>query len=94
MPKTFLTEEQRREDRYRKLRLKIGDGLNNFKNRNRVTKRSGLTNEEIAKNLGMGNGTIGRIIAGEDVQIHMNKFFRVLDLAGMEIRARKEEDGK
>jgi len=94
MAKSLLTEEQRREERYKKLRRKIGDGLDSFKKHSRVTKRGSLTNKELAKNLEMGNGTVGKIIAGEDVQISVNKFFRVLDLAGMEIRPRREEDGK
>lgn len=94
MAKSLLTEEQRREERYKGLRRKIGDGLDSFKKHSRVTKRGSLTNKELAKNLEMGNGTVGKIIAGEDVQISVNKFFRVLDLAGMEIRPRREEDGK
>ena len=92
MAKVLLTEAQRREARYEQLRVRIGEGLNNFKLRSRVTGKGALTNKELGKNLGMGNGTIGKIIAGEDVRISVDKFFRVLELAGMEIRVKREED--
>lgn len=80
MPKVLLTQEQRLEDRNRKMRLQIADGLC-------VTKHRGKLNmDELGGKVGVNRNTMSKILSGEDVTLKYSMFVRLLDLAGMTLK--------
>lgn len=82
MPKVLITQEQRAEERSRKMREAIADGLC-------ITRRrSGLSIEALGRTAGVGRNTMSKILAGEDVTLSVNTLLRLLDLAGMSLTGR------
>lgn len=85
MPKVFLTEDQRRLERYRKLRLCIGDRVASAK------RRKDLTLMELASGLNMGHTTVAKLMDGADVSLTTTKFLQILDLAGLMLVDRRQD---
>lgn len=83
MPKTRpLTQTQRQEERDAAKRRMIGDGLTIFKARNK------LTNRQLAAEFGVGHEMVAKILDGEEVKLSMSNFWRLLDIAGLELTRR------
>lgn len=80
MAKVYLTEDQRRRAKYEARCRVIGDGLTLYKARNQ------LTNLELGKTFGLNHETVAKIMSGKDVKISMLKFWRLLDIAGVELK--------
>ena len=74
-----LTEAQRREYRYKDRSGRLADGLAVYKSRGR------LTNEQLAAELGIGKNTIPRLLKGEDVQLPIMAYWRLLEIAGLRV---------
>ena len=84
MPKIRpLTEEQRIKAKNDAKRRMIGDGLAVFKAKNK------LTNKQLGARLGFCNITIAKIVDGENVKVSLDQMWRLLDVAGIEIRKRE-----
>lgn len=85
MPKVLLTQEQKLEDRNRKMRVAVADGLC-------VTKRrTGMNMEEMGAKVGVSRNTMSKILSGDDVILSMSCLIRVLDMAGLTLK-RKADD--
>ncbi len=52
-------------------------------------KRKKVTQEQLARDLGMGRTTIGQIESGIVQEIGVRKLIRVLEYLGLELRVRK-----
>lgn len=85
MPRILLTEEQRNDQRYAKLRRCIADRLATVKSRER------LSQEQLAKRVGMSRSTMSRMLAGEVVLIDTTTWLRVLDVAGLALADRHKD---
>lgn len=83
MPKVYLTEAQRKRARCEAKSRILGDGLAVYK------ARGHLTNQSIADELGIGRMGVARLISGEDLTMPIYAVWRLLELAGLEVR-RKE----
>lgn len=83
MPKVCLTEAQRKRARCEAKSRMLGDGLAVYK------ARGHFTNQDIADELGIGRMGVARLISGEDLTMPIYAVWRLLDLAGLEVR-RKE----
>ncbi len=83
MPKVYLTEAQRQEAKLDRQSKMLSDGLACYKAINK------LTLEQIGSGLGMSKTTVMHIIDGKDKRIPIRAMWRLLDLAGLEVR-RKE----
>lgn len=79
-----LCEEQRVEARCRKRTQALVDGLVLHKARNKVI------NKDISVAAGMGINAVGRLMTGEQIMLKLDTFWRLLDLAGLEVRKREE----
>lgn len=86
MPKVLLTAEQRMEARHQKLRNMIADGLAKAKNREK------MSNEIMAKKLGIGREAAGKLLGSEEVKVSSTAWFRIMDMAGVVMKERREED--
>lgn len=86
MAKVALTEAQRRKQRHERRSRTLADGLAAHKSWNR------LTNDNIAEELEIGKGTVARLLCGEDVKLSIMTFWRLLELAGLEVVKRKEAE--
>ena len=84
MGRVCLTQEQRQEARNKKMRQAIADGLCVAKHRGR------LNIEELGRNVGVGRNTMAKILSGEDVVIPLSSVLRILDVAGLSLKARVE----
>lgn len=84
MPRVCLTQEQRQEARNKKIRQAIADGLCVAKH------RGSLNIEEMGRSLGVGRNTMAKILTGEDVVLPMSSMLRILDVAGISLKARVE----
>lgn len=80
MPKICLTEEQRRKARYERNQRALADGMAIVKNRTKAT------NKDMARELGINHETLAKILGAEDVRIGVLTLFRLLDVAGLEIK--------
>lgn len=79
-----MCEEQRVEARCRKRTQALVDGLVLHKARNNVI------NKDISADVGMGINAVGRLLQGQQVVVNLDTFWRLLDLAGLEVRRREE----
>ena len=87
MPKVLLTAERRMEARHQKLRNMIADGLAKAKNREK------MSNEIMAKKLGIGREAAGKLLGSEEVKVSSSTaWFRIMDMAGVVMKERREED--
>lgn len=85
MPKVRpLCEEQRVEARCKKRTQALVDGLVIYKARNKAL------NRDIAQEAGIGINMVGRLLRGDQVMVRLDAFWRLLDLAGLEVRKREE----
>ena len=83
MPKVYLTAAQRQEAKLDRQNKMLGDGLACYKAINK------LTLEQIGSGLGMSKTTVMHIIQGKDKRIPIQSFWKLLEMAGLEVR-RKE----
>ncbi len=79
-----LCEEQRAEERCRKRTQALVDGLVLHKSRHQVI------NRDIAAKAGLGINAVGQLMQGKQVMIRLDTFWRLLDLAGLEVRRRED----
>lgn len=86
MPEVYLTESQKADARYRKLRHSIGDRVADTKRKKK------LKLMELANGLNMGHTTVAKIMDGEDVTITTTKFLQILDMAGLMLVDRKVDE--
>lgn len=86
MPKVLLTHEQKIAERNQKVRNVIADNLSVVKNRTR------MSFEEMGHKAGLGRVTISKILAGEDVTIPLSSVVMLLDLAGLTLKKRVEDN--
>lgn len=84
MPKVYLTEAQRKRARCEAKSRILGDGLAVYK------ARGHLSNQDIANELGIGRNGVARLISGEDLTMPVYAVWKLLDLAGLEVR-RKDQ---
>lgn len=87
MPKVYLTEAQRKRARCEAKSRILGDGLAVYK------ARGHLSNQDIANELGIGRTGVARLISGEDLTMPVYAVWKLLDLAGLEVR-RKDQGQK
>lgn len=85
MPKVFLTEQQREEERYKRLRIAIGERIVRVKHREKLT----LT--QMSRRLGMAHDTVSKLMDGEDVKVSTTTWLRILDAAGISLTAIPDE---
>ena len=85
MAKVLLTEEQRIQNRCEARSQMLADGLAAFKNRHH------LTNMNIGSEVGLSHSAIAKILDGEDLRIHTMTLFRLIEIAGLELRPRKKD---
>ena len=83
--KICLTEEHREADKVNRLNRKIADGLAAYKNRH------GLTQIEMADILGVGRGSIIKLLAGDGVVAGTTTWMKIIRAAGLRIVEVKEE---
>ena len=80
MPKIrAYTERQRRESADQRFRDALADGLAAYKN------RTGQSQEQIGKELGVSISTVRKIRKGEPVEISTDSTYRLLRCAGYKI---------
>lgn len=85
MPKVRpLTEAQRVDARCRKRTQALRDGLVLYKARHSVT------NKELSETANIGINTVGQLLQGRQIMARVDTFWRLLDLAGLEVRRREE----
>lgn len=82
MARICLTEKQKQEAAVDKLYRKIADGLAGFQNREKLTK------QQLGVGLGIGRGSVPKLLAAEDFSINVKTFLRVIYLAGFEVKRR------
>lgn len=85
MPKVLLTHEQRLEDRNKRMRIAIADGLCITKSRSKMN----LT--EMGAKTGVSRNTMAKLLSGEDVILPMSSLMRVLDMAGLMLKKKVED---
>lgn len=83
--KICLTEEQREADKVNRLNRKIADGLAAYKNRH------GLTQIEMADILGVGRGSVVKLLSGDGVVAGTTTWMKIIRAAGLRIVEVKEE---
>lgn len=86
MPKVFLTEQQRLDARYDRIRKCIGDRVVLSMHRQYTTQQS------LCKKLEMGHATVRKLIDGEDVTMTTTKFLQILDFAGLVLVDRMKDE--
>ena len=79
-----LCEEQRAEARCRKRTQALVEGLVLHKARNNAI------NRHISAAAGVGINAVGRLMTGGQVTLKLDAFWRLLDLAGLEVKRREE----
>lgn len=84
MPKVFLTQEQRLEERNRKMRMAIADGLCIAKQRGR------LSMTDLGAQVGVSRNTMAKILAGEDAVLPVSSVLRLIDFAGLKLKEKVE----
>ena len=76
MPRVCLTEAQRAAARYKDRINRLADGLTVYK------RRSGKTNQDIARATGVGTVAIGRLMAGDTtVRMPLEAYWRLEEMA-------------
>ena len=85
MPKVLLTEEQRIEARYERIRECIGDRIDSSMHKRR------LSQDGTAEALGTNRSTVKKILDGVDVHMSTTKFLQILDFAGLKLVDREED---
>jgi hypothetical protein len=83
MPKGKITAQQREEAKLKRYREVFRDGMAVYKNRN------GLSNLTMAQDLGIHHTVVAKILKAEPVQLDFNTLFRLLDLAGLELKMKE-----
>lgn len=86
MGKILLTEAQRIEARYERIRHCIGDRVARTKHQKK------LKLMEMANSLNMGHSTVAKIMDGEDVMLTTTKFLQILDVAGLMLVDKKKDE--
>lgn len=66
----------------------IGDGLILYK------KKTRLTNVQLGKQFGIGHEKIAEIMDGKDVKLSLRNVWRLMDIAGLEIKRRNSADNQ
>lgn len=85
MPKVLLTHEQRLDDRNKRMRNAIADGLC-------ITKRkTGMNLTEMGEKTGVSRNSMSKILSGEDVILPISSLMRILDLAGLTLKKKVED---
>lgn len=79
-----LCEEQRVEARCKKRTQALVDGLVVHKARTKAL------NKDISNTVGMGINAVGQLLQGNQVMVRLDTFWRLLDLAGLEVRKRED----
>lgn len=74
-----LTEQQKKDEAARQMRGVLADALAIYKNRKE------LTNQQLAKELGIGYVSVGKILRGEDVCLPLSVTHTLLCMAGHKI---------
>ena len=85
MPKVLLTQNQKEEERYRRLRKSLGERLATAKHRQQIS------TEQLAKQLDVGRESVAKLLHGEDVKLTSTTWFRLMDLAGISLKAKPDE---
>ena len=75
--KMGMTAEQRRAERYQRLRDAIADGLSAAKRKGRYTQA------ELGKKLGVGHETVAKLLAAEPTKSTDDLLFQILDMSGL-----------
>ena len=86
MPKVLLTAEQKTADRNKKIRRAIADSLAVTKNRTR------MSTQDLGEKIGISRNSVSKILAGESICLTMDNFIMLLDLAGLTIKRKVEDD--
>lgn len=79
-----MTEEEKRRARYERRSSMLGDRIAAYK------AKHWLSNEDLAKGLGVSRGTVGKIVSGEDVKISIMTVWQLLEVAGLTVKPREE----
>lgn len=85
MPKVLLTHEQKLEDRNKRMRIAVADGLCITKRRTKMN----LT--EMGAKTGVSRNTMAKILSGDDVTLTMSSLMRVIDMAGLTLKKKVED---
>ena len=85
MPTVKLTAQQRAEAHRKAQYTALSDGICTYKRRNH------MTNEDIARICSINPATVTKIINEENVRLDMDKFWRLVDMAGLRLFKRKED---
>ena len=86
MPKILLTNKQRQEERVRRFINLIRDGLCVTRCRNHISLA------ELANAAGVSRNTMAKILDGGDVTLPVSTFVRLLDLAGVSLKRRVDDE--
>ena len=86
MPKVYLSEQQRIEARYERIRKCIADRVVVYMHRNHHTRGS------LASSLSMGHTTFEKLLSGEDVLMTTTRFIHLLDMAGLKIVPKQKDE--
>ena len=86
MPRVFLTEQQKLDARYERIRKCIGDRVVLSMHRNYTTQ------DILCKKLEMGHCTVRKLIDGGDVMMTTTKFLQILDFAGLALVDRRKDE--
>lgn len=86
MPKVFLTDAQKLDYRYERLRKCIGKRVEWAMSDRR------LTQQALANEMHMGHETIRKITDGEEVRLNITDFLKFLDLAGLKLVDRTKDE--
>ena len=85
MPRVALTAAQREANRVKSVRQRVSDGLAVHKNRKRATAR------DLAAEFGINKDTVCHILHEEEFCLPFAKVLAILDTAGLEVKAKREE---
>lgn len=85
MPRIFLTESQRLEQRYVDLRKCIADRAAQVRNREK------LSQEQLARRVGMSRSTMSRLLSGEVVLLDTTTWLRLIDVLGLKLVDRSQD---
>lgn len=74
-----LTDDQRRAEDARQMRLRLADSLALEKH------RRGIKQEDLAEELGISVPTLAKVLRGEDVRVPLSTAHKLLCLAGHDL---------
>lgn len=85
MPKIFLTQKQREDERDRRILKAIGERLLC------AIHREGASFKDYSERMGMSHATLAKILRGEPVKISTKKWLEILAFAGIKLVAAPDE---